>query len=147
LLKKSIIFLFTALLSCSSDDRIDDPIPFEKFEDIVININLPSYTALKIDGGHVVIPDASINAGIRGIIIYRENSTTYRAFEQNCSFQPQDACATVDAFAIYMQDACCGSVFNYDGQPTGGLAWRPLGEYETSLSGSTLTITDNVINY
>ena len=143
----SIILLFSIILSCGSDDRIDDPIPFEKFENIVININLPSYTSLKIDGGHVVIPDGVINAGIRGIIVYRENATTYRAFEQNCSFQPQDACATVDAFAIYMQDACCGSVFNYDGEPTGGLAWRPLGQYEVHLSGSTLTITDNVINY
>ena len=139
----SIIFLFTALLSCSSDDRIDDPIPFQSFADFDININLPAYTALKVDGGYKEFS----NLGVRGIIIYRENATTFRAFEQNCSFQPQDACATVKPFSIYMQDACCGSVFNYDGEPTGGLAWRPLGQYEVHLSGSTLTITDNVINY
>jgi hypothetical protein len=144
--KLASIFLYVLLFSCGSDERVDDPIPFERFDDIVININLPSYTALKIDGGHVVIPDGVINAGVRGIIVYRENATTFRAFEQNCSFQPQDACATVDAFALYMQDSCCGSIFNYDGDATGGLAWRPLQQYSAAISGNTLTITDLIIN-
>ncbi len=135
------------LFSCNSDDRVDDLIPFGKFPDIIINTSLPAYSLLQIDGGHIVIPDGTIDAGIRGIIVYRENSTTFRAFEQNCSFQPNDACANVEAFSIYMQDSCCGSIFNYDGDPTGGLAWRPLGQYEVRVNGNTLTITDNVINY
>lgn len=143
------LLLFVSLLSCASDDRIDDPIPFRNFETIVININLPSYNALKINGGFVTITEFAGNSvGIRGIIIYRENETTFHAFEQNCSFQPNDACANVEPFALFMQDACCGSTFNYpDGRPTGGLAWRPLGQYQTTFSGSTLTITSEVINY
>lgn len=138
-----IISLCFLLSSCDSNERSDDPITFGDFPPIVINITLPTYSPLQIDGNHIVLK----NEGNRGIIVYRENSTTFRAFEQNCSFQPNDACATVEPFAIYMQDACCGSIFNYDGDPTGGLAWRPLGQYETHINGSTLTITDVVINY
>jgi hypothetical protein len=147
--KLASIFLFISLLSCGSDDRVDDAIEFKPFPDIVFSINLPLYSALQVDGGHFTISTFNgERAGIRGIIIYRVNATTFRAFEQNCSLQPNDACATVEPFSIYMQDACCGSVFDYEGDPTGqGLAWRPLGQYETRISGSTLTITDNVINY
>ncbi len=144
----SVIFLFTVLLSCGSDGPIDDPIPFQSFPTISFSISLPAYSALQIDGGHVVIPYGAIEAGIKGIIVYRENLNTFRSFEQNCSFQPNDACANVQAFALNMQDACCGSIFRYDdGEPAGGLAWRPLGQYKTTISGSTVTITDEVINY
>ncbi len=140
--------LLGMLIGCGSDNPVDDPIPFLPFDDVVINYTLPAYSALQIDGGHVTIPySKTVPAGIKGIIVYRENSTTFRAFEQNCSFQPNDACASVQAYGLYMQDACCGSIFNYEGDPTGGLAFRPLGQYEVRVNGSTLTITDNVINY
>jgi hypothetical protein len=141
--KLLIISLCVFLSSCDSTERSDDPITFGNFPPIVINITLPAYSKLQLDGNYIVLK----NEGNRGIIVYRENSTTFRAFEQNCSFQPNDACATVQPFSIYMQDACCGSTFNYAGDPTGGLAWRPLGQYETHISGTTLTITDAVINY
>ena len=147
--KLFVVFLLTTLLSCGSDGPVDDPIPFQSFPNIVFNINLPAYSALQVDGGHTVVSTFNgEQAGIRGIIVYRENATTFRAFEQNCSFQPLDACANVEAFALDMKDACCGSFFRYDdGEPTGGLAWRPLGQYEIRASGPTITITDNVINY
>lgn len=128
---------------------MDDPIPFISFPDVVFNINLPSYSALQIDGGHVVI--SSFNGqqvGVRGIIVYRENATTFLAFEQTCSFQPYEAASNVQAFALTMQCSGCASNFNYEGNPIGnGPAWRPLGQYKTSTSGSTITITDEVINY
>lgn len=136
------------MLACGADDRIDDPIPFQTFSDIEFNINLPAYQALQVNGGHVVIPYGAIQAGIRGIIVYRENATTFRAFEQNCSFQPYQPSSNVQAFATYMQCSGCSSNFNYDGNPMGnGPAWRPLGQYWISISGSTITITDEVINY
>lgn len=139
-LKKSLLaalFLF----SCSPD-LVDDPIPFQPFPDI--DIILSNYPSLATDGGYILINDG----GVRGIILYRKNSTAYLAFERNCSFQPTDACATVDVHSstLFMQDACCGSSFNFDdGIPRGGPAWRPLQQYRTSLSGNTLTIIDEVI--
>lgn len=140
LLKRRLLLLLF-LFSCSHD-LVDDPIPFQPFPDI--NITLSNYPALSSNAGFILINDA----GVRGIILYRKNSTTYLAFERNCSFQPNDACATVDVHAstLFMQDACCGSSFNFEGRPTGGPAWRQLQQYETSLSGNTLTITDTVVD-
>ncbi len=137
---KKGLFILLFLFSCSTD-RVDDPIPFQPFPDI--NITLTNHPALASDGGFLLINDG----GVRGIILYRKNSTTYLAFERNCSFQPNDACATVDVHAstLFMQDACCGSSFNFEGKPTGGSAWRPLQQYETTLSGNTLTIRDTIV--
>jgi hypothetical protein len=140
-LKKRLL-LFLLLISCEPD-LVDDPIPFQPFPDI--NIVIPNNPALSSDGGFIRINDG----GVRGIILYRKNSTTYLAFERNCSYKPNDACATVDVHAssLFIQDAaCCGSSFSFEGKPTGGPAWRPLQQYQASLSGNTVTITDQIIN-
>jgi hypothetical protein len=136
--KRFLILLF--LFSCNPD-LVDDPIPFQPFPDI--NITLSNHPALGSDGGSILINDG----GVRGIILYRKNSTTYLAFERNCSFQPNDACATVGVHTstLFMQDACCMSSFSFEGKPTGGPAWRSLQQYEASLSGNTLTITDTIV--
>jgi hypothetical protein len=133
---------FFILISACSPDLVDDPIPFAAFADI--NIVLTSYPALSSNGGYILVNDG----GIRGIILYRKNATTYLAFERNCSYQPGNACATVDVHSstLFMQDACCGSTFDFDGNPTGPPAWRPLRQYYTSVSGNTLTITDQILD-
>jgi Rieske Fe-S protein len=138
----SLNFLLLLITLSCNQDRVDDPIPYRDFPNIIINIT--SYPALMSDGGYILVNDG----GVRGIILYRKNSTTYYAFERNCTFQPNDACATVDIHAstLFMQDACCGSSFNFDGNPTGGPAWRPLQRYETLLSGNTLIITDSIVD-
>ncbi len=136
-------FLLVVISACNPD-RSDDPIPITAFTDIVINIGLPAYFSLQIDGGY-----KEISGGVRGIIIYRKNSTTYLAYERNCSYRPNEACATVDVHSsgLFMIDTCCNSSFGFDmGSPQGGPATRPLLQYRTQLLGSTLTITDEVIN-
>jgi hypothetical protein len=142
---RSVVFLFLLAVSaqCGKDDT-DDAIPYTPFDPIVININLPQYFALQSDGASL----AMSQGGVRGIIVYRKNSTDYRAFERNCSYQPNSACATVDIHSttLYMFDACCNSSFNFDGDPQGGPAWRPLRQYRVDQIGSQITITDEVIN-
>jgi len=139
-LRKISVVILYFIVSCNQD-LVDDPIPFQPFDPIVINLSLPAYVSLATDGGYVYVNDG----GVRGIILYRKTSSTYLAFERNCSFQPNDACATINAQILDMKDNCCGSTFNYSGNPTGGMAWRPLQQYKTSLSGNTLTITDTVL--
>jgi hypothetical protein len=141
--KIRIWFLLLAISSCTPS-RYDDPVPFVPFVDIVINLNLPEFIALRSDGGH-----AQVSGGVRGIIVYRVNSTSFVAYERNCSFRPNEACATVNVHnsGLFMEDPCCSSSFNFsDGNPTGGPAWRPLVQYRTQLSGLTLTISSEVIN-
>jgi hypothetical protein len=119
---------------------------FASFPEIVINLSLPDYSSLKFDGGNKEINDS----GIRGILLYRVNATTYIAYDKNCSYHPHDAqCSTVevDLSRLFLIDPCCKSSFNFlDGMPTGGPAARPLIRYRTGLIGSILTITDEIIN-
>lgn len=131
------------LLSCGRD-LTDDPIPVVPFADFNVNLSLPEYQALAFDGG-----TKEINSiGVRGVILYRKSSTIFLAFERNCSYHPNDACATVGVHSsnLYMFDACCGSNFGFDGKPTGGVAWRPLRQYRTGLNSFTLTITSEILN-
>ena len=137
--KRFLLLLF--LFSCEPD-LVDDPMPFQPFPDI--NIIVPNYQALSSDGGYIIINDG----GVRGIILYRKSASTYLAFERNCSYRPNEACATVEVHSstLFMNDTCCGSSFSFEGIPTGGPAWRPLQQYRASLSGNTVIITDEIVN-
>ena len=143
-MKKFLIHLaiLCVVTGCTPDLR-DDPIPYVPFDVISINLNLPAYIDLKTDGRSMYI-----DGGVRGIILYRKNASTYLAYEQNCSYQPNSACATVniDVSTLFMICSCCSSTFDFGtGLPTSGPAWRPLRQYETSLNGTTLTITDQIV--
>lgn len=132
-----------ALFAGCEPDLSDDAIPWQPFDVIQINLNLPEYIALKTDGG-----SKTIDGGVRGIILYHQSGNNYIAYEANCSYQPNSACATVEVHVstLYMFCACCSSNFDLGtGYPTGGPAWRPLRRYSTSVSGTTLTITDEII--
>jgi len=136
-----VIYCLLFLASCKPD-LSDDAIPEAFFSDIILNLNV--HNDLKTDGG-----TENIDGGVRGIIVYRKNSTTYLAYERNCSFHPNDACATVEVHStkLYLTDTCCSSTFGLDdGLPTGGPAWRPLRRYKTFLNGSDLTITAESAN-
>ncbi len=145
--KKNIFcLLLLPLIASCSGDRFDDPIPVQQFPDIIVNLSLPANASLQIDGGYKYINDQ--NAGVRGIILYRFNATTFLAYERTCSFQPASACATVEVHSsgLFMHDPCCASMFGLaDGFPTGGPAWRPLLQYETIVDGGEVVITDDVI--
>ncbi len=137
--------LFIFMVSSCGRDLSDDPIPVVPFADLVINLSFPEYQSLVVDGGFKEIS----KIGVRGVILYRKNSATYIAYERNCSYHPNDACATVNVHSssLYLTDPCCGSNFSFaDGTPTGGVAWRPLRKYRTELTGGTLTITNEVVN-
>lgn len=139
---KFLTIFLTAFFTSCSPDLFDDPIPIVFFQPIEINLALPQYIDLNTTGY------VYINAGVRGIILHKKNATTYLALERNCTYQPNQACATVDVHTsnLFLQDVCCGSIFNWDGLPTGGIAWRPLRQYQTTLNGNLLTITDEILN-
>jgi hypothetical protein len=137
------MLLFLCIASCSTGPT-DDPIPVIPFADFTINLSFPEYQSLAVNGG-----TKGVNAiGVRGVLIYRKDASTYVAFERNCTYHPNDACATVNVHAsgLYLTDPCCNSTFSFpDGMPTGGVAWRQLRRYRTSLSGTTLTIINEIL--
>lgn len=138
---KILVILFFALMHCSPD-LSDDAIPYVSFADIVINVSLPAYNDLNTKGY------MNISGGVKGIILYKASASTYYAIERNCSFSPNDACATVevDISGLYIKDACCGSTFTLIGEPTSPPATRQLRHYQTSQSSNILTITDQIAN-
>lgn len=143
ILKSKILILLVMLAGCTPE-LDDDPIPYIPFNEIFININLPEYTNLRMTGGF-----QEINGGVRGIILYRKDQNNIFAFERNCSFQPNQACATVNVHSsgLFMTDPCCNSNFSFnEGFPTSGPAWRPLRMYRSLLNGTFLTITDEIVN-
>ncbi len=136
-----LLFSLTFFSSCEPD-LSDDPIPYVQFTDIIIN--LATYPSLQFDGGYQYL-----NGGVRGIILYRKNVSTYIAYERNSSFHPNEACATVDVDISdqFIIDTCSNSTFSLStGQPTSGPAITPLRRYVVQLSSFNLTITDDIAN-
>lgn len=138
------VLLSLMFFTTCAPDVSDDAIPYVQFSDIIINLDLPSYTTLKFDGGY-----QNITGGVRGILVYRKNISTYIAYERNSSFHPNDACATVDVHSsgLYIVDTCSNSTFDFNtGNPTGGPATRPLRQYVVTLNSFELTVTDEIAN-
>jgi Rieske Fe-S protein len=139
---KTFCAITILLLSNCAPDFVDDPIPIAQFPDFTITVS--NHPSLLIDGGFIYRSE-----GVRGLIIYRKNGSTFLAFERNCTFQPNDVCATIEVHSssLYIFDPCCGSTFNFDGNPTGSPASRPLRQYQTSWSAgtNTITVTDQII--
>jgi hypothetical protein len=145
-----LIIIFSFGMSACEPDLVDEAIIPGVFPTFTLNIT--SYPELMINGGAKDITnDPNCNGcGNRGIIVYRKNAATFVAFEATCSLQPSAVGSTVgiDQSQLFMIDVSCGSQFNFEGDPVGGgLAWRPLLQYQTSISGTQLTISSTVINY
>lgn len=129
-LRFAAIVLFLAMFESSNAQA--------SFPAVTINLNYPQYQRLRLDGGYQYVDDV----GMRGVIIYRLDETTYIAYERLCSFE-DDAIVSVDGSGLFMTG--CRSTYDFsDGQPTGGTAIRPLMRYRTSLKGQMLVITDEI---
>lgn len=129
----------SVLAGCgSSDSNVEPAIPTAVVNDL-INLSTQEATPLRFDNGYVYRA-----GGIRGIIVIRKSAQQYLAFERNCPYQPYDACAKVsmDRSGFFLVDTCCTTRFDLYGQVTSGPARRPLRQYNTSLSGNLLYITN-----
>ena len=143
IMRKIKLSLLLLVLVTWAKGQADEPIPLATFTEIIVNLNFPQFRPLKADGGYV-----EIDGGVKGIIVYRENATTFIAYERNCSYEAGESCARVEAdlSRLYLIDRCCGSTFSFsDGYPMKGPASRPLRKYRTLLSGTTLTVTDEIV--
>jgi hypothetical protein len=136
--------LLGVLVACSSADTTQT-IPSVSFS-TQINITNQQYQALRYDNGVVALPaTGTAGGGVKGLLIIRQNASTYLAFERNCPYRPYDACSLVGldrSSRLFLQDSCCGSQFDFQGRVTGGPAPRALRQYATSLVGSLLTVTN-----
>ena len=131
-------FILSLGLAGCEENQPQTQIPFALVDE-TINLNNFEFLALKTIGGYV-----TYDAGVRGIIIYRESASVYKVFERNCTFQPLDNCAriNIDDSGLFLIDPCCQSKFSFLGNPFEGPAYIPLLEYRTTLDNNYLIITN-----
>ena len=134
----STLFLVSAsfLLESCESDALYDPIPYVLVDE-TINLNNQEYLPLQRDGGYV-----EIIGGWKGILIYRENANTYRAFEKASPHRTDEVCAEifVDPSGFFIKEGCDNSVYDFQGNPAGGVSQIPLRQYATQLDGRFLHI-------
>lgn len=115
------------------------PIPYVPVS-IQINLSNPDYFVLKSIGGSI-----SVTGGSKGIIIYRSDANTFKAYDRHCPYQPENTCSrvSIENTGLTAKDTCCSSVFQLmDGSIIGGPADRNLVEYKTSFDGNILSINN-----
>lgn len=136
-MKKSSFLILIVLLvfACKKDTK--DQVPFVPV-DFYLYPSDPKFTSLNPVGGW-----AYISGGSRGIIIYRNSTDKFSAFDRHCTYEPSDPCGTVEVESsnLIAVDSCCGSKFLItDGSVTNGPAAMPLRQYNAVFDGSKLHI-------
>ena len=136
----SIAFLIT-FQSCTKDEGQDNVAIPNVTVNERININDPKYNNLTNVGGW-----AYLNAGSKGIILYRESTETVRAYERHCTFDPTEVCSQVDMNTALLQASdyeCCGWVFSISSRSIiQGPATVPLLEYLAEFDGTFVEVTN-----
>jgi hypothetical protein len=113
-----------------------NPVPNIPF-DLTIDINLPSYNALTGVGSW-----AYVNAGSRGVIVYRRSIDEFVAFDRHSPVDISGTCAEPlypdqDNFLVLI-DSCNNATFSlYDGSPISGSDFG-LRMYQTFYNGTNL---------
>ena len=105
------LILFLCFAASCENDFLYDPIP-PVLVDETINLSNQEYLPLRQDGGFV-----EIVGGWKGILIYRENVTTYRAFEKASPHRFEEACAEifVDPSGFFIKEGCDNTVYDFQG--------------------------------
>jgi len=95
--------------------------------DFSLNLFLPTYSHLQLVGQY-----AYLDAGYRGILLYRSGLDQLQAYDRACTYAPSQSCHRVSVIDSLMvtQCACCDSRFGLqDGQAIRGPAGWPLRRY------------------
>ena len=135
-MKIRIFLLILILAGVSCKKNRTHPIPSIAF-DLQIDLTLPSYQELNSVGGW-----AYVSGGIKGIVVYRQSTDIFVAWERMSPEDPDNVCSTpltIDTTNfLQLNDACSGAKFSmYDGSPISGSDWG-LRKYQTEWNGSNL---------
>lgn len=138
LMKKYLLIAsFLVLLSCGSTDDGNSILPNVPVN-VTLNLNLPSYQDLLIDGKAVFVP----NHGIKGIIVYRFSASNIVAWDAACPHIPPSQCSTMALNGVLMVCSCDNSEFSIiDGSPQSGTQYAAR-QYRVNKAGNSLTITN-----
>lgn len=133
-----IILVFLILLSSScNEEGLYDTLPYV-YVNVQINLNNIEYLPLRNDNGWVYIE----NEGLSGIIIYRESSLKYHAYERQSHHRPDESCSIVSMDDAYiLREGCDSSSYSVlTGYPISGIANVPLRRYYAFVQGDYLHV-------
>jgi len=133
----ALLLLILTATSCGKDsgDYVPSvPVNFQA------PLSDPRISKLNSAGGAVTIS----GYGIAGLIVYREPSGQYAAYDRCSSYQPEKKCAVViDDTGFTVTDPCSGSKFSLtDGSPVKAPATKSLRAYDAYVSNFQLFITN-----
>ena len=104
LIYSALIVFF--MLGCGSDDggnnNGNNPNLTNPVIDINLDLNLPEYNPLNFPGETVIVP----GQGIRGVVIYNLNNTTYLAFDLADPNHPPKECSRMTLEGIIATCPC-----------------------------------------
>ncbi|CAN5591523.1 hypothetical protein BH11BAC2_BH11BAC2_14670 [soil metagenome] len=119
-----LVFLLTIVgFSCQKNNEVFPSVQVNEY----LDLNLPSYFDLN-NGGWIYYP-----AGNKGLIIYRLSGSEFAVFDRTCTYDPNEACATIyvdQSNQSFATDTCCLSKYSIlDGSNVSGPSSRPLVRY------------------
>jgi hypothetical protein len=125
----SVGFVLSACIKNSNH-----PVPNIPF-DLTINITLPTYSSLMGVSGY-----AYVNAGSKGVIVYRRGIDDFVAFDRHSPADIAGTCATPltpdSTNFLMLNDECNDAVFSlYDGSPVSGSEFG-LRQYAVAWNGT-----------
>lgn len=134
----SFLFIFLFFLGCESDDQ-NNLLPYVLVNE-TINLSNPEFIDLQVPGG-----SAYAKGGIKGIVIYNLNGSSYKAYERSCPQIAPSPCSqmTIEK-SLKMKCPCDQSEFNIlNGTPLTPNINYVAREYKvTIISSSLLKITN-----
>ncbi|MDY8135019.1 hypothetical protein [Aquimarina sp. 2201CG5-10] len=137
-----LIFSLLTLISCDSDDRVNNSFLPNVAVNFEINLNLPEYDNLDFPGGHFV--ETTAGRGIRGVILYNVNDQQFTAFELSDPNHSPSSCSSQSVDGIISTCNCNdGNSYNIvTGQQTAGEGQFGLKSYRVQKQGNTLFISN-----
>lgn len=141
---KKIILLIVLIAACGiifSCKKNDSSVK-GGYANVVINLNDPTALQLNAIGGWIYF--TGVDAGLKGLIVYRRSQDEYVAYDRACTYDPTGNCSLIiESSGIIAADTCCGSKFEiYSGSVTHDPATQPLIQYQVSHEGNNLYITN-----
>ncbi len=143
----SLFLLLTMLilLSCSNDERRENPYLADINFSFDINLNLPLYSPLTNIGNAVYVGNPGV--GVRGAFVVNTGFDLFRAFEASCPNHAPNSCSTMEGNGQTAQCACEDFRYNLlTGQqldrPDDGTRYYDMLEYRAVKSGNSVIISN-----
>ena len=143
---KLITYFITVVLiciSCSDDDRVDNPFLVDIQVNFTANLDLPQFDSLNFDNNTVIVDTDGV--GIQGIIIHRVTEDLFLAYERSDPNRVPSECSALIVEGVTAISPCEDDDNSYSiitGQPLSGGGQYGLKAYRIEKNDNLLIITN-----